>query len=325
MQILLKKTIIFLRYPVDLIISLVIFFPALLLLFFRRMGSRRLRMTSAVLKKIGVWPIRNHYYEPLFRSDDLSKPLNEPRILPGIDMNVEYQLNFLKTLNKNDEFIDFVKNEKLSSDADKFVLNNNSFGTGDSDFLFQFIRNTKPSKVIEIGSGNSTKVAHHALNLNKEIDGIDGKHICFEPYEMPWLDKYPGIQLIRERVEDSLFSWSDELEEGDLLFIDSTHMIRPQGDVLYEYLNIIPQLKSGVNVHVHDIFTPRDYLTQWIEEDVLFWNEQYLCEALMCDKSRYKILASLNYLKHSHYDSLISVCPFITKDREPGSFYFQIK
>lgn len=325
MKKIISNIIIFLKFPIDIFLAAIIIFPALIFLFFRRLGSRRLKLTSYLLKKIGIWPIRNHYYEPLFRVDDLAKPLDEPRHLPGIDLNIDFQLNFLKSLNHREEFINYVESERLSKDPDKFTLENNSYKSGDADFLFQFIRNTKPSKIIEIGSGNSTKIAHQALKLNKEIDGIDSKHICIEPYEMPWLDKYKGIQLIREKVEDSSFSCSDELEDGDLLFIDSTHMIRPQGDVLYEYLNIIPQLKSGVNVHVHDIFTPRDYLQDWIEEDVLFWNEQYLFEALICDKSRYKVLAALNYLKHSHYETLKSVCPFITEDREPGSIYFKIK
>ena len=102
-------------------------------------------------------------------------------------------------------------------------------------------------------------------------------------------------------------------------------MIRPQGDVLYEYLNIIPQLQSGVLVHVHDIFTPRDYLDNWIRRDVRFWNEQYLLEALLGNSARYEVVAALNLLKHEHYAELKRVCPYLESDREPGSFYFRIR
>ncbi|WP_369410476.1 class I SAM-dependent methyltransferase [Pontibacter qinzhouensis] len=55
-----------------------------------------------------------------------------------------------------------------------------------------------------------------------------------------------------------------QLEANDILFIDSSHIIRPQGDVLFEYLEVLPTLKSGVIVHVHDIFTPKDYLNEWV-------------------------------------------------------------
>jgi hypothetical protein len=150
------------------------------------------------------------------------------------------------------------------------------------------------------------------------------KHICIEPYEQPWLDYLGGITLIRERIEKLEFDWKNELTEGDLLFIDSSHMIRPQGDVLMEYLQIIPKLTKGVYVHVHDIFTPKDYLKRWIIDDVRFWNEQYLLEALLTDTKKYEVVAALNYLKHHHYDALQNVCPYLSTAHEPGSFYFKV-
>jgi hypothetical protein len=101
-------------------------------------------------------------------------------------------------------------------------------------------------------------------------------------------------------------------------------MIRPQGDVLAEYLEILPTLSSGVFVHVHDIFTPRDYLPEWIDTDVKFWNEQYLLEALLANSHRYKIVAALNFLSNNHSQEMKRVCPYLTDDRQPGSFYFVV-
>ena len=79
-----------------------------------------------------------------------------------------------------------------------------------------------------------------------------------------------------EAVEKSVFQ---QLEADDLLFIDSSHVIRPQGDVLCEFLEILPTLKKGVIVHLHDVFTPRDYPKAWVVDRVRMWNEQYLMEA----------------------------------------------
>ena len=109
------------------------------------------------------------------------------------------------------------------------------------------------------------------------------------------------------------------------MFVDSSHVIRPQGDVLKEFLEIFPQLASGVYIHVHDIFSPKDYLREWVVNEVRFWNEQYLLEALLSNSNRYEVIGALNYLKHSQYDRLKEVCPYLTPEREPGSFYMRVR
>ena len=115
------------------------------------------------------------------------------------------------------------------------------------------------------------------------------------------------------------------LEAGDFLFIDSTHMIRPQGDVLHEYLTIIPSLPKGVFIHAHDIFSPHDYLDEWVRDKVHFWNEQYLLEALLTGSRNLEVVAALNFLKNKYYGDLLEVCPYLTTNSEPGSFYFKTR
>ena len=139
---------------------------------------------------------------------------------------------------------------------------------------------------------------------------------------MPWLEK-TEVTVIRKKVEDIDISFFSELGDGDILFIDSSHIIRPEGDVLFEYLQLLPTLKKGVIVHIHDIFSPRNYKDSWLRDDVLFWNEQYLLEAFLTHNTSWKVIASLNNLHHNHYEFLKKVCPFLTHDREPGSFYLQ--
>jgi hypothetical protein len=101
------------------------------------------------------------------------------------------------------------------------------------------------------------------------------------------------------------------LEKNDILFIDSSHIIRPQGDVLLIYLTILPMLKKGVYVHIHDIFTPKDYLDSWILENVYLWNEQYLVEAFLSMNKEYKIIGALNFLKHNYFKELSEKCPIL--------------
>jgi hypothetical protein len=310
---------------IDVVVAIAATPSALILLLYRRVGSRRLPKTTTLLKMIGIFPIRNHYYEPLFDDQLLSDSLDKPRPLVGIDFNLPGQLDLLGQLTYADEFGDFVEQEKKVTSEKGFRFNNAAFETGDADFLFQMIRHFNPQKIIEVGSGSSTKIARGALSRNAKEGGPKRTHICIEPYEQPWLESFDDLELVRSKVEDCEIDWPSALASGDLLFIDSSHMIRPQGDVLHEYLSIIPQLQSGVIVHVHDIFSPRDYLDDWIRRDVRFWNEQYLLEATLGNSARYEVIAALNLLKHDYYPELKRVCPYLEPGREPGSFYFRVR
>ena len=310
-----------LRQPlIDILLSPLVFLSAAILLIVRIIGFKNLKRCKQVLLKVGIMPIRNHYYEPLFDKRNLNKPLSDNRPLPGIDWNIKEQLSILNNFNFNKEFKNILNDY---SDDISFHFNNDLFGSGDAEYWYNLIRFKKPRTIIEIGSGNSTKIARLAIKQNKKEKGErECEHICIEPYEMPWLEKL-DFTVIREKVENVNKDIFKKLEIGDILFIDSSHMIRPQGDVLYEYLELLPTLNNGVIVHVHDIFSPKDYPKEWVIDEVRLWNEQYLLEAFLTSNSCWKILGALNYLHHNYYDKLKSIAPFLTPDREPGSFYIQ--
>lgn len=306
----------------DLVLSPCVFISAVILLVIRRGGFKKFKRCKKVLLKVGIMPIRNHYYEPLFDERNLNKPLSDDRQLPGIDWNIKEQLSILDSFNYNEEFGNIPDDN--TGDI-SFHFNNDMFGSGDAEYWHNLIRLKKPKTIIEIGSGNSTKMAQLAIGQNKkEKDKYECEHICIEPYEMPWLEKL-GITVIREKVESVNKDIFKKLGPGDILFIDSSHMIRPQGDVLFEYLELLPTINSGVIVHVHDIFSPKDYLREWIIDEVRFWNEQYLLEAFLTCNSGWKIIGALNYLHHNHYDKLKMKCPKLTPEMEPGSFYIMKK
>ena len=288
----------------------------------RYIGFHRLPLSKKVLLKVGVFPVTNHYYEPQFDFSETNHSFSEERSLPGIDWNIKEQLSKLTEFVFSEELKN-IPIEKQNSDIPQFYLNNSAFGFGDAEYWYQLIRSKKPNKIFEIGSGNSTLMAIKALLKNEEDNPeYKCKHVCIEPYEMPWLEE-TGVTIIRKKVEDIELAFFSELEEGDILFIDSSHIIRPGGDVLFEFLQVIPSLKKGVIVRVHDIFSPRNYLDKWIKEDIRFWNEQYLLEAFLSHSTSWKIIGSLNYLHHNYFESLKKVCPFLTPDKEPGSFYIQ--
>jgi len=319
------KNLIVRLFPVlDILCLPFVVVAAYILKGYRTVDSHFLPKNTSVLKSIGVYPIRDHYYEPLFNDNLLRENLNEKRTLPGIDLRLEHQLTLLNQLRYQEDFEKFLAKQKLLTAETGFSLKNGSFESGDAEFLFNFIRHTKPKRIIEIGCGSSTKVISAALAFNASETDAYALHTCIEPYEQPWLDSFPNVKLIRDIVENISLDTFENLGADDLLFIDSSHIIRPQGDVLREYLDIIPSLNSGVYVHVHDIFTPRDYREEWIRKKVRFWNEQYLLEGILSNNPSYETVAALNYLKHENFEAIKNVCPSLSEEKEPGSFYFKI-
>lgn len=204
-----------------------------------------------------------------------------------------------------------------------YHLDNKLFFSGDAEYWYQLIRLIKPRRIFEIGGGNSTLVAIMAIRKNRdENPDYSCKHICVEPYERPWLER-TGASIVRQKVEDLPAGFFSELQGNDILFIDTSHVIRPQGDVLFEFLELLPTLNRGVIVHIHDIYSPRNYLKRILEDEARFWNEQYLLEAFLSQNNSWKIIGALNYLHHHYYESLKSIAPSLTPETEPCSFYIQ--
>lgn len=304
----------------DILLAPFLFPSAWIMKAVRKMGIQNLPVCKRILLNVGVFPVQDHYYEPQFNHASLKDPLNRDRNLAGIRWNSQEQLALLDSLTYADELRDIPQEKPAKIE---FYLNNGSFCGGDAEFWYQLIRSKKPKRIFEIGSGNSTLMARKAIAKNQQQDpDYRCKHVCIEPYEMPWLEQ-TGVSVLRKKVEDMELSFFSELEENDVLFIDSSHIIRPQGDVLFEYLELVPSLNKGVIVHVHDVFSPRNYPAKWVVDEVRFWNEQYLLEAFLSENACWSILGALNYLHHHHPAALKRVTPFIQPHNEPGSFYIQ--
>jgi predicted O-methyltransferase YrrM len=193
------------------------------------------------LMNVGVFPIRNHYYEPQFDNRNPKPDFSQDRNLPGIHWNISGQLETLKRFTFAQELADIPQEKPRSL---TFYLNNGTFESEDAEYWYQLIRAIKPRRIFEIGSGNSTLMAINAIGRNHDDDqDYTCEHVCIEPYEMPWLEE-AGVSVVRTKVEDLGLSFFSRLQENDILFIDSSHIIRPQGDVLFEYLELLPSTRG---------------------------------------------------------------------------------
>ena len=278
-------------------------------------------ISKIIFNKVGVFPITNHYYEPQFvyPSDSKKRGIEN---LPGINFNLKAQLGLVETFRYGSELLDISK-RPISQHTYSYI--HSMFKEGDACVLYSLIRSRKPKRVIEIGCGASSLLIQHALDYNKRDSGdYNCKHTCVEPYENEWLSQLE-VRFIKKKVEEIDISFFKMLDENDILFIDSSHIIRPNGDVLFEYLEILPTLNPGVLVHIHDIFTPNNYPNEWLENGVNFWNEQYLLESFLSCNDNYEVFLSSNYLYHNEYASFSKISPMINDNIEPGSFWIRKK
>lgn len=161
----------------------------------------------------------------------------------------------------------------------------------DAVIYYGLIRALKPSRIIEIGSGYSTMLAVDAAKHTAT------KISCIEPFPGPHLlaQQEHLEHLYQFKAQDTPLNKFEELEDGDILFFDGTHACKLGSDVNHLLFNILPALKKGVLVHLHDIFLPYEYPKNWIEDINIQWNEQYLVLAFLMSSNMFEVLLP-NYL-----------------------------
>jgi hypothetical protein len=301
------------------------FFIGVYMKFFTRVPAIYLIRSYKWFTNCNWLPVMFHYYQPIIKLDMLPQNYNNiENLLIGIDLNLGNQLDLLNKFHYNEE-LERIPHDKTNESEPYY--NSESFPYSDAEILYNMIRYFKPTKIIEIGYGQSTKFIQLAIEQNRQETGDKTEHILIEPFEQQLPLEKSSLAIIRKRVEHLDLSIFSRLSENDILFIDSSHVIRTGGDVVFEYLNIIPSLQKGVIVHSHDIFLPYEYPIKWIDGWKFFWNEQYLLQALLSYSSRYKILLSLNFLTRYYKLNVEKCCPMTKrkgKVKEPSSFWFQV-
>jgi predicted O-methyltransferase YrrM len=232
-----------------------------------------------------------HYYTPIPTAIDTARP-RRPNKMTGVGIDVQAGAGRAnKLIEKYRSGID-----KLLSGSEGYDPKNSGFHPLDAAVLYATIREVKPKRIIEIGSGMSTLAMISAIRDTGQPIELS----CIEPYLPDYLKpRKPEIKAVMERqLQEVPLDIFSELEAGDILFIDSTHVVRYDSDVVYEILEILPLLKPGVIVHVHDIFFPNDYPEQWLKEHRFFWAEQYMLQAFLSMNPNFQIEIPLHAAKN---------------------------
>lgn len=179
--------------------------------------------------------------------------------------------------------------------AMQYAFSNDYFASPDAEVLYAMVRMLQPRRIVEVGSGHSTLLFRQAI-----ADGaLATRLISIDPSPRREIAKHAD-EVIRERVESldtgRIFSL---LERNDILFIDSSHEVKPGNDVLHLYLSVLPSIRDGVVVHVHDIFLPFEYPNRWVVENRWTWAEQYVLQSLLQDSPAFEILWAGHYFQRT--------------------------
>jgi predicted O-methyltransferase YrrM len=292
----------------------------------RDFAGRNPREFQRALEEVGYLVVRSSdYYSPLPSVTQLQANAarwNRPSALHAVSYDVDGMKAML------DGLLGCYLKEFLAC-PDYAEVQQMGFGPGytavDALTLYMMIRHLKPRRYIEVGSGVSTYYCSLAAQRNA-ADGHPLKITCIEPYPYEKLSTIRGVEVLQKKVEEVDVSVFRALEENDVLFIDSSHVLRIDGDVPFLFLEVLPVIHRGVAIHVHDIPFPYNvpYPSElWVfaQEWPMFWNEAMMLQAFLTFNPNFEIVLSTPLIRHLDEDFLKQRVPiYETVAQNPNTF-----
>lgn len=265
------------------------------------------------------WP-PGHFYSPI--PDREAVRAQEQRIftwpdtLQGIELNAAGQSELLARLQPYYAQLPFTDGKQANL---RFSYDNPNYSYGDAIFLFCMLCHLRPQRIIEIGSGYSSCVT---LDTNERMLNNEMRCTFIEPYPALLHSLLrPGdrerITIINSGIQDVDLEVFAQLEAGDILFVDSTHVSKVASDVNSIFFEILPVLQKGVYVHIHDIYFPFEYPKSWIYEGRA-WNEAYLLRAFLQYNDAFSIELFNHWAQGMYRDYLAEYMPNVLQGDGSG-------
>lgn len=266
-----------------------------------------------------------HFYSPLPSKEDEEKYCaNKPvDVDSSIRLNIDEQLALCNEMKKFYNPGMFAETESgLGQNGNtRYYYENKFFSYGDGIILNMFLRKTHPKRIVEVGCGFSSAMMLDTCDMFAELGDVDFTFIEPEPERrLLKLVDAREINLIKSNLQDlSPDLICGALDCGDLLFIDSSHVVKLNSDVMFIFDRILPNLKKGVYVHFHDVVYPFVYPDCWVREG-RFWNEVFFLKQFLAYNDSWKIVLWPVML---HQKNLIQdIFPLINRNIG-GSLYLQ--
>lgn len=230
-----------------------------------------------------------HFYSPIPDTREMERREFRSSACTGIDLRATTQLGLLRDFSRFAPEYDALPRAPVDNGG--FYLQNDAFQGIDPHVYCCMQRHFQPKTIIEVGSGYSTLLGAQIARHN------DTRYLCIDPWPRDFVSKgIAGVEFIKSRVEDLDVSLFTQLQANDILFVDSSHVVRTASDVCFLILEVLPRLKAGVIVHFHDIFLPFEYPKEWITKNHSFWTEQYLLQAYLSDNTHAEVLFANHFM-----------------------------
>lgn len=253
-----------------------------------------------------------HFYSPLPSREEVAEAFARGGFgppFPGVDLNEAGQLARLE------RFAGWYAEQpfpEAPAAGRRFHLANPSYGHFDAIMLYSMLREARPRRVIEVGSGFSSAAMldlnDHVLGGSVEFTFIDPDMRRLRP--LLWDGDTGRVTLIERRVQEVPLETFATLGEGDVLFIDSSHVSKLGSDVNRLYFDVLPALAPGVLIHIHDVAGNLEYPREWFDEGRA-WNEQYLLRAFLMHNAAYRVELFTGWLfntRHAWFRERMPLC-----------------
>ncbi len=256
------------------------------------------RLARALVEKLPWFVVENllsavRLRQARHEADCLPESVWSGRFDTGVRYDAEEQLSQWRRVHRfADELASFPEDpEGPPDEARRFFWKNPMFSHQDAVLYYSLIRHLRPARVIEVGAGFSTLLAAEAAAKNGQTR-ID----CIEPYPRPFLASgIPGVHLHAAPVQEIPLEFFRELSDGDILFIDCSHVSKTGSDVNHLLLRVVPSLQPGIWVHIHDVFLPFEYPIDWARQG-LYYNEEYVLAALLANSKALEVVIGNYFL-----------------------------
>jgi hypothetical protein len=264
------------------------------------------------------------YYSPVPDYDALPDDIwDRTTAMRGIAFDTSEQIVWAER-----ELGDYVRELEAPRTADpadkRFFFENKTYEYGDAEIAYAMVRRFRPANILELGSGWST----HALALAclaNERDGHPARLVANDPFPRGFVDEsVPGVaDFIRRPAQDVPIAEFEALGDNDVLFVDTTHVVKMGGDVNYIVLEALPALRPGVLVHFHDIWLPDEYHRALTEILGMHWNEQYLLQAFLAHNPDFEVLFATHAVAARQAERFKALVPGYTGTNYPSGFWLR--
>lgn len=290
------------------------------------MVSRFCRKTWGFWEKFGFHIVPDHFYYPIPNMKELErkKPWKTEFTGGPIKFNIKKQKELLQEAKKYNEEYDYPSYPGESeADKVKFYFGSGSFESCAAEMYHTMVREVEPETIIEVGAGDSTKIASNAINKNNKKAEL----FAIEPFPQKWLYKIPNLtDLVERKVEDiNPEFFRKKLGADDILFIDGSHVVKNGGDVPYLILQVLPVLEKGVYIHFHDIFIPFEYPKNILLSKNHFWTEQYLLHSFLQYNDSFEVVWSGYFMGRKYPKLLEETFPRFDRGDLSRSFWIKKK